>query len=71
VQIKVVTGTSTLAVAVVDDGVGDAKGAKAAGNGLTGMRERAESLGGTFDAGPRDDGGFSVEATWPLKVEAP
>jgi signal transduction histidine kinase len=69
VQIKVVTGTSTLAVAVVDDGAGDAKGAKGAGNGLTGMRERAESLGGTFDAGPRDDGGFSVEATWPLEVD--
>ncbi|MEU5156851.1 sensor histidine kinase [Glycomyces sp. NPDC021274] len=69
VQIKVVTGTSTLAVAVVDDGGGDAKGAKGAGNGLTGMRERAEGLGGTFDAGPRDDGGFSVEATWPLEVD--
>lgn len=67
VQIKVVTGRSTLAVAVVDDG--DAKGAKGAGNGLTGMRERAESLGGTFTAGPRDDGGFSVEATWPLEVD--
>ena len=70
-QIKIVTGTSTLAVAVVDDGAGDAKGGKAAGNGLTGMRERAESLGGTFDARPLDDGGFSVEATWPLEMEAP
>ncbi|GAA2156485.1 MULTISPECIES: sensor histidine kinase [Glycomyces] len=68
VQVKVVTGTSTLAVAVIDDGLGDPKGAKA-GNGLTGMRERAESLGGTFTAGPRDDGGFSVEATWPLEVD--
>ncbi|GAA2131660.1 sensor histidine kinase [Glycomyces algeriensis] len=69
VQIKVVTGTSTLAVAVLDDGVGDGKGAKGPGNGLTGMRERAESLGGTFNAGPRGDGGFSVEATWPLEVD--
>lgn len=69
VQIKVVTGTATLAVAVTDDGIGDTKGAKTAGNGLTGMRERAESLGGTFTAGPRDDGGFSVEATWPLEVD--
>jgi signal transduction histidine kinase len=71
VQIKVVTGSSTLAVAVADDGVGDAKGGKAPGNGLAGMRERAESLGGTFDARPREDGGFVVEATWPLQVEAP
>jgi signal transduction histidine kinase len=71
VQIKIVTGTSTLAVAVADDGAGDAKGGSRLGNGLTGMRERAESLGGTFDAGPREDGGFLVEATWPLQVEAP
>ncbi|WP_051704384.1 sensor histidine kinase [Glycomyces sp. NRRL B-16210] len=70
VQVKVVTGTSTLAVSVVDDGVGEAKGAKAVGNGLTGMRERAEGLGGSFYAGPRDDGGFAVEATWPLEVQA-
>jgi signal transduction histidine kinase len=68
VQVKVVIGTSTLAIAVVDDGVGDAKGAKAPGNGLTGMRERAEGLGGTFNAGPREDGGFVVEAAWPLEV---
>ncbi|SDD14759.1 sensor histidine kinase [Glycomyces harbinensis] len=68
VQVKVVTGTSTLAVAVIDDGHGDAKGAKDPGNGLAGMRERAEGLGGTFNAGPLDDGGFSVEATWPLEV---
>jgi signal transduction histidine kinase len=68
VQVRVVSGTSTLAVAVVDDGVGDAKGQKAVGNGLTGMRERAEGLGGTFNAGPREDGGFAVEATWPLEV---
>jgi len=66
VRVLVVTGTSTLAVAVIDDG--DAKGAKGPGNGLTGMRERAEGLGGTFNAGPREDGGFSVEATWPLEV---
>lgn len=83
VQIKVVIGSSTLAVAVADDGAGDAKGGNAhaqpgssqasarPGSGLAGMRERAESLGGTFDAGPRDDGGFLVEATWPLQVEAP
>ncbi|THV29150.1 sensor histidine kinase [Glycomyces paridis] len=70
VQVKVVTGTSTLAIAVLDDGVGEVKGAKGPGNGLTGMRERAEGLGGSFYAGPRDDGGFVVEATWPLGVQS-
>jgi signal transduction histidine kinase len=71
VTINVVTGTSTLAVSVVDDGRGQGKAAKTAeGNGLAGMRERAESLGGTFDAGPLEDGGFIVEATWPLEVQS-
>ncbi|THV41734.1 sensor histidine kinase [Glycomyces buryatensis] len=69
VEVDVVIGTSTLALRIADDG--DAKGGKPiAGNGLTGMRERAESLGGTFDAGPREDGGFIVEATWPLEVQS-
>ncbi len=35
------------------------------GNGLTGMRQRAEALNGTFDAGPRPGGGFRVTATLP------
>ncbi|GAB3657895.1 sensor histidine kinase [Glycomyces tarimensis] len=68
--INVVTGTTTLAVSVADDGTAPVKAGKvAAGNGLTGMRERAEGLGGTFDAEPREDGGFIVEATWPLEVQ--
>jgi len=52
-----------LTVEVVDDGVG---GAPAAGNGITGMRERAEALGGVLDAGPAPDGGFRVLARLPL-----
>lgn len=36
-----------------------------AGLGLDGMRERIESLGGSFDAGPCSDGGWSVHATLP------
>nr|WP_277605408.1 sensor histidine kinase [Glycomyces sp. L485] len=69
-RINVVTGTSTLAVSVTDDGTASVKADKViAGNGLAGMRERAEGLGGTFNAEPRDDGGFVVEATWPLEVQ--
>lgn len=37
-----------------------------AGLGLRGMRERAESLGGTFRAGPTDEGGWEVRATLPF-----
>lgn len=36
-----------------------------AGNGITGMTERAEALGGTLSAGRRADGGFRVEAWLP------
>lgn len=36
------------------------------GHGIRGMRERIEALGGTFAAGPRDNGGFEVTATIPL-----
>jgi signal transduction histidine kinase len=36
-----------------------------AGNGITGMTERAEALGGTLSAGRRADGGFRVQAWLP------
>jgi signal transduction histidine kinase len=49
-------------IEVTDDGVG---GTAEPGKGLTGMRERAEALGGTVDAGPRPGGGFRVCAHLP------
>jgi signal transduction histidine kinase len=49
-------------IEVVDDGVGtDAP----AGNGIAGMRERAESCGGTFVAGPWRPHGYRVAAHLP------
>lgn len=38
------------------------------GRGLIGMRERAIALGGSFEAGPRADGGFVVRARLPFEV---
>jgi signal transduction histidine kinase len=37
-----------------------------AGQGLRGMRERLEALGGRLDAEPRDPSGWHVRATLPL-----
>lgn len=56
-----------LTLTVADDGVGaqrDTMGNR--GYGLTGMRERAEAIGGLFEAGPRPEGGFVVRARLPL-----
>ncbi|MEV6275303.1 histidine kinase [Nocardia sp. NPDC051832] len=44
------------------------RGAVEPGHGLTGMRERAMALGGTFDAGLTGDGSFRVTATLPVEV---
>jgi signal transduction histidine kinase len=49
-------------IEVIDDGVGtDAP----AGNGISGMRQRAEACGGTFVAGPSQPHGFRVAAHLP------
>jgi signal transduction histidine kinase len=40
------------------------------GHGLSGMRERAELLGGSLSAGTEPDGGFVVSAVLPLTGSA-
>jgi signal transduction histidine kinase len=58
-------GERELAVEVTDDGTvaHDATG----GHGLIGMRERVGIFGGSFEAGPREGGGFAVRALLPLE----
>ncbi len=41
---------------------------KNGGHGLTGLRERAEMLGGTLESGPDEAGGFRVEMRLPRAV---
>jgi signal transduction histidine kinase len=60
-----------LTIEIDDDGTGRAASAGTgtgtdAGHGIQGMRERAASLGGTLEAGPRAGGGFRVAATLPI-----
>ncbi|MEU1411601.1 histidine kinase [Streptomyces sp. NPDC005731] len=58
-----------LHLSVTDDGTGPTPGG-VPGHGLVGMRERARSVGGTIDAGPRAQGGFEVAAVLPLMTTA-
>ncbi|WP_263173401.1 sensor histidine kinase [Streptomyces sp. SCSIO ZS0520] len=66
VRVELHSADGTLHVAVSDDGRGGQLARKGRGFGLTGMRERARSVGGAFTAGPRSEGGFAVRAALPL-----
>jgi signal transduction histidine kinase len=60
-----------LVVEVEDSGRGSlATDGNPDGNGIRGMRERAEALGGRLSAGPRTNGGFRVRAVLPLAAHA-
>ncbi|WP_407705722.1 sensor histidine kinase [Streptomyces niveiscabiei] len=56
-----------LRLVVDDDGPATGADAGGSGNGLAGMRERAAALGGTIEAGAREDGGFRVVAMLPVR----
>ncbi|WP_039932509.1 histidine kinase [Streptomyces viridochromogenes] len=65
VRVELDERQGALHLSVSDDGTGPAPNG-APGFGLVGMRERARSVGGTLDAGPRAAGGFEVTAVLPL-----
>ncbi|MBF5081297.1 sensor histidine kinase [Quadrisphaera sp. INWT6] len=79
VEVLVRTEGDRVEVVVQDDGVGlgvttdpEAPAAPGRGSGVAGMRERAASLGGRLDAGPREGGGWRVRAVLPSRpVTAP
>ncbi|MET9910040.1 sensor histidine kinase [Streptomyces sp. NPDC006476] len=67
VRVEVHESDGALRLSVTDDGTCPDPGT-APGFGLAGMRERARSVGGTLDAGPRREGGFGVTAVLPLQT---
>jgi len=68
VSVRICYGPAALTVQVDDDGTGEPAQPPVPGLGITGMRERAGALGGWVQAGPRDGGGFRVQAELPLRV---
>ena len=68
-QVRVTRGADAVVIEVDDDG-GDGRGEASsappgAGQGVRGMRERAQAAGGTLEAGPLAGGGWRVVATLP------
>lgn len=66
-RVRVQAGNGAVRIEVTDDGPGARQltDRPVAGHGLIGMQERVAVYDGTFDAGPRDTGGFAVIATLP------
>lgn len=67
IRVGIRVADAALRVTVTDDGrLSTPDPSHTPGFGLVGMRERARSVGGTLEAGPRDGGGFAVSAVLPL-----
>ncbi|MEU8656077.1 sensor histidine kinase [Actinoplanes philippinensis] len=64
--VEVEAGAEAVTVRVGDDGVGAV--ASGGGHGLRGMRERVLAYGGSLEAGPGVDGGFTVTARIPYSL---
>jgi signal transduction histidine kinase len=63
-------GDHAVDIDVVDDGLGAAAvSGTNGGHGITGMRERAATVGGTVTAGANPGGGFRVRAHLPFDGE--
>ena len=67
-EVRLSTDDHGVAIEVLDDGHGDTI-LPGSGQGIVGMRERAQLLGGALEAGPRPIGGFQVVARLPIGKE--
>lgn len=72
VTVVIEEGVDGVAVEVADDGLGSStRPLIHTGYGLVGMRERIERLGGTLDAGPRNDVGPRNGSGWTVRAVVP
>jgi len=74
VRLRFSYGPDGAELLIDDDGTGGAAGQATGlggGRGLTGMRDRAQALGGTLEAGPRDGSGWRVRAVLPPAASVP
>jgi signal transduction histidine kinase len=69
-RVRVACEGDRVVIDVTDDGRGavpvGAPAPDGSGNGVRGMRERAQAAGGTLEAGPRAEGGWQVHAILPV-----
>lgn len=70
-RVSMAVSDDDVVVEVVDDGDGGSTRPSGVGFGLSGMRERVESVGGTLTAGPRAEAGWHVNARIPLERPGP
>jgi two-component system, NarL family, sensor histidine kinase DesK len=66
--IRVTRNAHEIGIEVIDDGAGASvmNSSENEGNGLRGLAERVETLGGRCEASPRDGGGFILAVSVPL-----
>ena len=65
IRVTVAADEERVRLTVHDDGDGRSAGTGAPGYGLLGMAERAKLQGGSLDAGPDPEGGWTVRAVLP------
>jgi signal transduction histidine kinase len=74
-RVRLTYADDRITVTVTDDATTQRPKTRAAhansGFGMIGMRERAQSVGGSLRAGRRPEGGFQVTAELPLRVLNP
>ncbi len=69
--IRVTRNPHEISIEVIDDGAGASiiNGSDNEGNGLLGLTERVETLGGRCEAFPREGGGFLLAVSVPLALQ--